>query len=270
MKTTILLLFLCLCATLASATTTLQMAPGADQAKARLDASPRKGEYALIPVAGTTTTLRTWVVYPENKDKAPVVIVLHEIFGLSDWMRAVADQLAADGFIAMAPDLLSGCGPQGGGTESFTPDSVTKAVRALDNDFVTSAINAVREHGLKLPAASGKFATMGFCWGGTTSFRYATLQPDLDAAVVYYGTSPGEGYERIQAVVLGMYGGTDNRVNSTIPTARQKMDELKKPYIVKVYEGASHGFLRQQEGANLKAAEDAWPATIQFLREHTK
>jgi carboxymethylenebutenolidase len=263
-----------LTASILSATTTLEVVPGADKAQERLKASPRQGKWANILVPGTTTTLKSWVVYPATTTKAPVVIVIHEIFGLSDWVRVVADQLAVEGFIAIAPDLLSGRGPLGGGTATFANQGdVTKAVRGLDNDFVTSALNAVRDYGLKLPTSSGKIATVGFCWGGTTSFRYATLQPGLNAAVVYYGSSPGEGYERIQAVVLGMYGGNDNRVNSTIPTARQKMDELKKPYVVKVFEGASHGFLRQQDaqgGANLKAAQEAWPATIEFLREHTR
>jgi carboxymethylenebutenolidase len=268
------IVLLAMAATSLATTSTVAIVPGAEQAKQQLDASPRHGEWANVPVAGTTATLRCWVVSPGKKEKAPVVIVIHEIFGLSDWIRVVADQLAAEGFIAVAPDMLTGRGPNGGGTESFPDrDGVTRAVRALNNDFVTSSLNAVREYGLKMPNSSGRTATVGFCWGGTNSFRYATLQPGLDVAVVYYGSSPGEGYENIKAVVLGLYGGTDNRVNSTIPTARQKMDELKKPYVVKVFEGASHGFLRQQDaqgGANLKAAQEAWPATIDFIREHTK
>lgn len=274
LKSTIFTLMLSLVAAVVPATTPLVIAPGSEMARERLNTSPRHGEWADVQVPGAPAPLKTWVVYPERKDKAPVVIVIHEIYGLTDWIRAVADQLAADGFIALAPDLLSGRGPGGGATESFPDrDAVTQAVRGLDDDFVTSALNAVRDYGLALPAAGDKFATVGFCWGGTVSFRYATLQPDLDAAVVYYGTSPKEGYERIKAPVLGLYGENDNRVNATIPEAREKLEKLKKSYTVKIFAGAGHGFLRQQdgqEGANLKAAQEAWPLTVEFLREHTR
>lgn len=275
MKIAVITTALILACGITSATETLQqIPPGEAQAKERLNSTPRHGEWADIEVPGTTVTLRSWVVYPERKDKAPVVIVIQEIYGLTDWIRSVADQLAADGFIAIAPDLLSGKGPGGGGTESFADrDSVTKAVRALEAGEVTKHLNAVREYGTKLRSSSGKFATVGFCWGGSTSFRYATEQPALSAAVVFYGSSPEDGYENITAPVLGNYGENDNRVNSSIPKAEEKMKQFNKSYTPKIYPGAGHGFLRQQEGqngANKKAAEQAWPVTVKFLREHTK
>jgi carboxymethylenebutenolidase len=247
--------------------------PGEKDAKARLNSSPRHGEFADITVPGSDKKMKAYVVFPEVKEKAPVVIVIQEIFGLSDWIRGVADQLAAEGFIAIAPDLLSG--PGGPGTESYADrDAVTKAVRGLKNDDVTKMLNATRDYGIKLPAANGKTATIGFCWGGATSFRYASEQPELSAAVVYYGTSPdAAALEKIKAPVLGNYGGNDARVNATIEPAQKKMKELNKTYTPKIYEGAGHGFLRQQDGqggANLKAAQEAWPATVKFLREHTK
>jgi carboxymethylenebutenolidase len=238
-----------------------------------LEKSPRHGEWVDIAVADHKVPLKSYIVYPERSDKAPVVIVIHEIFGESDWVRSVADQLAADGFIAIAPDLLSG--PGGAGTDSFPDrDAVTRAVRGLKNDDVRKMLNATREYGMKLPAASGKTACVGFCWGGGTSFRYATEQPDLNAAVVYYGTSPdAAALEKVKAPVLGNYGGNDNRVNATIKPAEAKMKQLNKTYEPHIYEGAGHGFLRQQDGqngANMKATQEAWPATIKFLREHTK
>jgi carboxymethylenebutenolidase len=249
--------------------------PGEKDAKARLNSSSRHGEYAKIALPGGGAQVNAYVVFPERKEKAPVVIVIQEIFGLSDWIRSVADQLAADGFIAIAPDLLSGKGPNGGGTEAFADrDSVTKAVRDLKPDDVDKMLNAVREYGMKLPASNGKTATVGFCWGGMTSFRYATTQPELNAAVVYYGTSPDTAsLDKIKAPVLGIYGSDDARVNNTIKPAEDKMKQLNKAYTPKMYEGAGHGFLRQQdgkEGANKKAAEQAWPETIKFLRENTK
>ncbi|HEY1342178.1 MAG TPA: dienelactone hydrolase family protein [Bryobacteraceae bacterium] len=249
---------------------------GEQEARARLNASPRHGEFAKIDVAGMPAKLNAYVVYPERKDKAPVVIVIQEIFGLSDWIRGVADQLAAEGFIAIAPDLLSGKGPNGGGTEAFADrQAVMTAVRDLKNDDVKKMLDATRDYGLKLPAASGKSACIGFCWGGGTSFRYASEQPDLNAAVVYYGTSPNEqALEKIKCPVDGHYGGNDNRVNATIKPAETKMKELGKPYTPHIHDGAGHGFLRQTEGdrnaGNKKAAEEAWPETVNFLKENTK
>jgi carboxymethylenebutenolidase len=249
--------------------------PPSDQtAKERLEKSPRHGEMVDVTVPGMQAKMKAYVVYPESKEKAPVVIVIQEIFGLSDWIRGVADQLAADGFIAVAPDMLSGRGPNGGGTEAFASgDDVRRAVQGIKPEEAKAMLDATREYGIKLPAANGKSATIGFCWGGGASFRYATQQPDLNAAVVYYGTSPQAGYESIKAPVLGIYGENDQRVNATIEPAKQKMKQGNKKYEVNIYPGAGHGFLRQQggqNGANKTATEKAWPETIKFLREHTK
>ena len=203
--------------------------PGEEQASEALQKSPRHGEWADIKVPGGQQTVRTWIVYPERKEKAPVVIVIQEIFGLTDWIRAVADQLARDGFIALAPDLLSGKGPNGGNTDAFANrDAVVAAVRGLDPAEVTARLHAVREHGIKLPAANGKSATIGFCWGGGTSFAYATRQPALDAAVVYYGTSPdAASLASIKAPVLGLYGEDDARVNATINPAEEARKDVR-------------------------------------------
>jgi len=249
--------------------------PDENAAKERLNKTPRHGEFVDITVPGAKVPLKSFIVYPEIKDKAPVVIVISEIYGLSDWIRSVADQLAAEGFIAIAPDLISGMGPNGGGTDSFANrDDVVKAIRALKNEQVAADLTAVHDYGMKLPAASGKFASIGFCWGGGVSFIYATRDPRLSAAVVYYGTSPSnsDDYQNINAPVQGHYGGNDARVDATIPTAKENMSKLNKTYDPHVYEGAGHGFLRaqSQSEANAKAAKEAWPATIAFLKEHTK
>jgi carboxymethylenebutenolidase len=249
--------------------------PGEKEAKATIEKSPRHGEWVDITVPGAKVPLRSYIVYPERKDKAPVVIVIHEIFGLSDWIRSVTDQLAADGFIAIAPDMLSGHGKEGGGTDSYAGrDDVVKAIRELKSDEVTADLNAVRDYGSKLPAANGKTATIGFCWGGGQSFAYAANQPELSAAVVYYGTPPSKDAQAgIKAAVAGFYGGTDARVTSTVEPTTASMKNNGKTYEPHVYEGAGHGFLRAQDGqngANLKAAQEAWPATIAFLRAQTK
>jgi carboxymethylenebutenolidase len=260
-------------AAVASAQADGKLPPGEKEAKAKLEKSPRHGEYADIKVEGRDKPVKAFVVYPEVKDKAPVVIVIHEIFGLSDWIKSVTDQLAADGFIAIAPDLLSGKGPKGGGTDEFAGGDVRKAVQSITPEEATKALDAVREYGMKLPASNGKTATIGFCWGGGRSFDYATRQPGLSAAVVYYGTSPSdEALKNVSAPVLGHYGSDDARVNKTIEPAQAAMKAAGKSYTPHIYEGAGHGFLRQQDGreANAKAAQQAWPETVKFIREHAK
>jgi len=241
---------------------------GEDDAKDRLSHSPRHGEVVAIDAHGTP--IHTWIVYPQRPDKAPVVLVIHEIFGLTDWIRAVADQLAADGFIAVAPDLLSGKGPGGGGTEAYASrDDVTKAVSGLTPDEVMARLDAVRAFAAVLPSAGARNATIGFCWGGSTSFAYAAARPDVAAAVVYYGTAPDD-LSKLAAPVLGLYGGDDARVTATIEPTRAKTTELHKSYDPHVFPGAGHGFLRAQgQEANLAAARQAWPLTVTFLRNHT-
>ena len=249
-----------------------KLPPDAESAPAALKRSTRHQEWVDIKVPGSATTLKTFVVYPERKEKAGVVIVIHEIFGLSDWVRGVADQLAEDGFIAIAPDLLSGKGPNGGGTAELG-DKATQVIRTLTPEEILAGLNAVRDYGMKLPAANGKTGVVGYCWGGTESFNYAINQPGLNAAVVYYGTSPSDpaAYAKIKAPVLGLYGGNDARVGATIPTAEENMKKNGKSYQPNVFEGAGHGFLRQQtgaNGANMQATEKAWPMTIEFFRKH--
>ena len=255
--------------------------PDADHAKATLDKSPRHGEWIDITVPDKKVPLKAYIVHPERSDKAPVVMVIHEIFGESDWVRGVADQLAADGFIAIAPDMLSGHGPNGGGTDSLgEQQNVMAKIREVRAPEVMADLNATRDYALKLPSASGKIATIGFCWGGGQSFAYAVAQPTLNAAVVYYGTPPkADDLPKINAAVAGFYGGNDNRISSTVPGTAEAMKKLNKTYEPHVFEGAGHGFLRQQNGPdkqsgpdcpNMKATDQAWPATIQFLREHTK
>lgn len=251
----------------------LKLPPSDEQAKAALETSPRHGEYVDIEVPGGKEKIRAWIVYPERKEKAPVVIVVHEIYGLSDWIRGVADQLAAEGFIGVAPDLISGMGPGGGGTESVqSRDDVVKLIRGLSAEEANRRLNAVRGYAVKLPAANGKSASIGFCWGGSRSFHYASVQPELNAAVVFYGASPdAKDFATVKAPVLGLYGGDDARVNATIEPASAEMKRLGRSYEVEIYEGAGHGFLRAQGGreANWKATQKAWPRMLEFLRKHT-
>lgn len=254
-------------------TVTAAIPPGEAGAKAFLERSPRHHEWTAIALPGKDAKLSAFVAYPERKEKAPVVIVIHEIYGLTDWIRAVADRLAGDGFIAIAPDMLSGKGPGGGGTERFAGrDDVVRAVRELAAPDVVAMLDALRRYARSLPAATDKFAVVGFCWGGGQSFHYATVQPDLGAAVVYYGTSPQpEALGTVRAPVLGLYGEDDARVNTTVGPAAARMKALGKTFVTHTFKGAGHGFLRAQDGrgsANLDASRQAWPATIEHLRRY--
>ena len=242
---------------------------GAADAEQRLASSPRHGEWAMI--RSGTDSVRAWVVYPERSTKAPVVLVVHEIFGLSTWVRAVADQLAADGYIAIAPDLLTMKGLPTG-PDSVVARAATAAIRTLVPADVHRQLASVAEYGMKLPAALPKYGIVGFCWGGGRSFLHATHSPSLGASVVYYGSPPTpEQMAAIKAPVLGLYGANDARVNATVPAADSAMRALGKTFQYEMYAGAGHGFLRQQDGqngANLAAAQQAWPRTIGWFRQH--
>lgn len=244
-------------------------APSGTVAAARIAASPRHAEWVTIG-AGTPDSVRAWVVYPERSTKAPVVVVIHEIFGYTDWIGSVADQLAADGFIAIAPDFLTGKVP------ANAPDSLKRRVNSqLDRATVLRQVAAAGAYGTALPAATDRWGVVGFCWGGSNSFWTAVANPPgLRAAVVYYGGSPTT--DRLPSVavpVLGLYAGDDARVNATVPPADSAMRAMGKPFTVRMFDGAGHGFLRQQdgrEGANLRAAQQAWPMTVAFFRQHLR
>lgn len=245
---------------------------GSADVAARLARSPRHGEYVMVRT-GPTDSVRAWVVYPERATKAPVVIVVHEIFGLSTWVRGVADQLAADGFIAIAPDLLTGKAMPAPGTDTLTQDVARSAIGKLPSADVQRQLAAVGQYGMALPSAEKRYGIVGFCWGGGTSFAHAVANPPgLRAAVVYYGTSPAtSSLSSITVPVLGLYGGNDARVGATVPPADSAMRALGKSFEPHFFKGAGHGFLRQQAdstGANLAASQGAWPLTIAFFRTH--
>jgi carboxymethylenebutenolidase len=244
-----------------------------DWANKRLEESPRHQEWA--DVKSGDRTLKCFVVYPERKDKAPVVIVIHEIMGLTDWVMSVADRLAEAGCIAIAPDFLSGMASGGGGTGGFADSGAARqGVGALKPEQITADLNAASDYGLKLPSASGVLAVGGFCWGGSQTFRFATTRADLKAAYVFYGSGPTDAavFAGIKAPVFGFYGGNDNRVNATIPDSEKMMKDAGKSYEPIIYDGAGHGFMRAGEQpdaqpANRKAFEDGWVRWKDLLKK---
>jgi carboxymethylenebutenolidase len=242
-------------------------------AKVRLEKSPRHGEW--VKVQQGKREVQSFVVFPEVKEKAPAVVVIHEIFGLTDWVRSVGDQLAEAGYIAIAPDLLSGMGPKGGGSSEFkSVDEARKAIGALPPDQVTADLDAAAAYVAKLPACNGKVAVAGFCWGGGQSFRYATNNKNLKAAFAFYGTGPEKeaDIKRIACPVYGFYGGNDARVNATIPKSAELMKQAGKAYEPVTYEGAGHGFMRAGEApdaneTNKKARDEAWKRWKELLKK---
>ena len=242
-------------------------------AKETLQKSPRHREWATVKHGDRS--VETFVAYPESKDKTPVVVVIHEIFGMTDWVEDLADQIAAAGYIAVAPDLLSGMGPNGGRSDSLDQSKVMETVSHLDPDQVTADLNGVADYGKKLPASNGKLFVVGFCWGGTQSFRFATNRPDLAAALVFYGSPPEkDAMARIHAPVYAFYAGNDMRVDATIPDATAGMKAAGKSYEPVTYEGAGHGFMRAGEApdtneANKKARTDSWARMKALLAKNS-
>jgi carboxymethylenebutenolidase len=240
-----------------------------DWAKTRLDESPRHHEYVALKHG--SRTVQAFVVYPEVKAKTPAVILIHEIFGLSDWAREMADELAAQGFIVVAPDLLTGFGPNGGGSSEFpSQDATIKAVSGLDPDVVTADLDAAADYARHLPAANGKIAVVGFCWGGGKSFAFATHRKDLSAAFVFYGPGPDD-VSRIVAPVYGFYAGNDARIGATVPATIAAMKAAGKRYDPVTYQGAGHGFMRAGEDpgntvpGNKTAREQGFARLVKLL-----
>jgi carboxymethylenebutenolidase len=240
----------------------VQAASAQDWARARLEKSSRHREWVTVKHDGRG--VETFVVYPESKDKRPVVLVIHEIFGMTDWVQHLADQVAEAGYIAVAPDLLSGMAPNGGRSSDFPEGKSVEAVGKLNPDQVTADLNAAADYALKLPASGGKLFVAGFCWGGAQTFRFATNRADLTAAFVFYGSPPDkDAMARIKAPVYGFYAGNDARIGATVPDAIQQMKAAGKTFQPVTYDGAGHGFMRAGEApdasdANRKARTDAW------------
>lgn len=261
----------------------------ANNAQARLAASPRHGEWVKVAwEPGSSDSLMAWVVYPStSRAKSPVVVVVHEIFGLQTWVRGVADQVAADGFIAIAPDLLSRVrgGPS---TEELSGDSARKLIQGVTSADRNKGIAAVARYAMSQPSAAQKYGVIGYCWGGSTVFMHVVNNgiTGFSGGVAFYGlpymngTAPnGDSLAKITKPVMLLNGSKDQRIAAAMPAVDSAMKALKKDYNGTNYDGAVHGFLRAQddpkqtrdeaeEKANLAAAKDAWPKTVAFLKKN--
>lgn len=241
-----------------------------DPIKKALDDSPRHHEWISIPVGDAK--LEGSLVFPEVSGEADIVIVIHENRGLTDWVRLIGDKVAAEGSVAFCPDFLTGKGPNGGNTDSFaSSDDARKAIYELDPDFITNGLKAALEHLRDLPSTTDKAYAIGFCWGGGQTFRFATNEPSLSAANVFYGSPPDAGFDKIACPVYGFYGENDNRINATIDETKEKMKAAGKTYEPVIYEGVGHGFLRagmepDADEAGKKAVKEAWERFVGSLK----
>ena len=229
-----------------------------DWARQRVEKSPRHREWVGVKHDGRT--VETFVVYPESKEKRPVVVIIHEIFGMTDWVQDLSDQLAEAGYIVVAPDLLSGKGPNGGRSDSFAEGKAMEAIRGLNADDITADLNAVADYGKKLPASNGTIYVGGFCWGGGQSFRFATNRADLSAAFVFYGGPPEKAdMARIKAPVYGFFAENDARIGAMIPDAQAAMKAAGKTFEPVTYKDAGHGFMRAGEAPDTTPGRQASP-----------
>ncbi len=227
-------------------------------------------EWVAVPAG--ERQVHTYVARPQAGEAKVAVVLIHEIFGLSDWVISVADRLAAAGYIAVAPDLLSGMGPEGGRTPDFADRSaVTSAVSGLPPAQVSADLHAVSAHAAAFKGV-GAVVVAGFCWGGSGTFSFATQLPSLAAAFVFYGAGPDSAaaLARISCPVYGFYGGNDARINATVPATTEKMQAAGKVYEPVTYTGAGHGFLRAgaESGAseaNRLAHDQAWTRWLDLL-----
>jgi carboxymethylenebutenolidase len=235
---------------------------GQDWARQAVDKSPRRHEWVSVKHDGRS--VESFLAYPQAREKAPAIVVIHEIFGMTDWVEDVADEFAEAGYLAIAPDLLSGMGPNGGRTKDIPASDVGAAIGKMPPDQITADLNAVADHVRKLPQCNGKVCVVGFSWGGGQSFRFATNRKDLSAAFVCYGSGPdAAAIARITAPVYGFYAGTDERIGATVPATKDQMKAAGKFFETVVYDGAAHGFMRAGEQpdateANKKARAAAW------------
>jgi carboxymethylenebutenolidase len=249
----------------------MPLPPSAATANERLAASPRRAEWVVV--RSGADSVRAWIVYPERLENAPVVVAIHDNQGMSNWIRGVADQLAADGFLAIAPDMLTMLDVPRRADGESDPAGVRERIGRVDQATRDRYIEAVGEWGTRQPGATPTYGVMGFCWGGATVFAHAVAAPErLGAVVVFYGPSPAsEALARVRAPILGLYGEDDARVNSTVPAAAAALESAGRTFEAHTFAGAGHGFTRSQEardGANLAAVREAWPLTVSWFRTH--
>lgn len=246
---------------------------GQDYAIKQLENSPRHSEW--VQVVNDDRTVNCFVTYPEVATEATVVIVIHENRGLTDWVKSFADQLAAEGYITIAPDLLSDFAPKRKKTLDFpNSDEAREAIYLLDSTRVTNDLNAVQKYAEEITSGNGKTIVIGFCWGGMQSFRFACNNDKIKASLVFYGTAPESNAEiiKINAPVYGFYGGNDDRINSGIQLTEKRMSAAGKNYDYKIYEGAGHAYMRQGDDPagsdeNKKARNDSWERMLEILKK---
>jgi carboxymethylenebutenolidase len=221
------------------------------------------GEWVSYPNADGQT-VRAYVAYPERQGKAPAIIVIHEIFGMTDWEPTVADDYASKGYVAIVPDLLS----SRFGSTGDVADSARRLVSELSRESVVRDLDATYAYVNAQPATEpDNTGVIGFCWGGGSVWTYASHNPKLKAAVVCYGPLADTTMLRtVTAPVLGVYGENDGRVTNSLPTIARMMQAMGKSFVADSYPGTGHGFLKPgRKGSDTPAAERARTVIAEFF-----
>ena len=239
----------------------------ANQAHAAIIA-PEDGRLATsrITLPGATGEISGYLAHPKSAARLPAVIVIHENRGLNPHIEDVTRRLALEGFVALAPDLLS----PAGGTPA-NEDTAREMIGKLDAGQVVQNLIQARDFLAAHAAANGKVGAVGFCWGGGMANELAVHAPGLNAGVAYYGRQPkSEVVAQIQAPLLLHYAGLDKRINEGIPAFEAALKAVGKSYELHLYEGVNHAFNNDTSEAryNKEAADLAWSRTVSFFRQH--
>ena len=224
-------------------------------------------EGAHFTYPGVSGPVKAYVVKAKaGAAKRGGLIVIHENRGLSPHIEDVARRAALEGFVALAPDLLSFLG----GTPP-TDDGARDAFAKMDRAVAVKDAAAAVAYLKGRPDSNGKVGAVGFCWGGGTVIRIAATSPDLAAAVPFYGDPPpAEEVKRIKAMMLMHYAALDNRINAMVPAYEAALKEAKIPYTMYTYEGVNHAFHNDTAGERYgeAAAKLAWSRTMAFFKEN--
>jgi len=257
----------------------------------------------MVDFEGASGTIPAYLVRPAPEEARPAVVVIHEIFGLGDHTRDVADRFAREGYVAMAPDLFGS--PELAAV--LTPPKIQKAMQFMSNlprrdpvlaeealaklpeeeralvaptvrtlisglprDRLTKdLVAAVAYLGAQPFVRGDRIGAVGFCFGGNMSIRLA-CETDLAACVVFYGENPSpiERVKDIRGPVLGLYGAEDARINADLDELVKAMAEHRKDFEMRIYPGAGHAFFNDTNPSAYReaAARDAWDRVLRFYR----
>jgi carboxymethylenebutenolidase len=225
-------------------------------------------EVGMVDYPGQGATLQGYLARPKGDEVRAGIVLMHENLGQTPHQQDVARRLAKEGYVALAVDMLS----RQGGTAAFRePGTASAALARLPPEQMVGDLNSTVTYVQSLPyVRAGSIGAMGQCFGGSVIWRLATANPNLKAAVPFYGTAPPlDAVPNIQAAVLGIYAGEDTRVNATIPDLVAALTAAGKTFEIEVYPGVQHAFFNDTgDRYNADAARAAWQRTLGWFNTY--